>query len=107
MSFTASSVGAEGASASADGAWLSAGEGLFSNRGDSAGVLPFVASAARKSSSDLRPNQSDPRRSLDEEVGLGCFSRKAKLGSSGENLRDRMKCKGFFFLKKKETSNHK
>lgn len=66
---------AESSTASADVTWLLAGEGLLSNRGDSAGVLVFVASDGTKSSSDLRPNQSDALRSLDEEVGLDFFSK--------------------------------
>lgn len=76
----------EGSVASADVMTVSAGEGLLSNRGVSDGLLVFAAPAARKSSSDLRPNQSDALRSLDEEVGLGFFSGKAKSGSSEENL---------------------
>lgn len=112
VTLTASSVGAEGSTASAGVTWLSAGEGLLSIRGDSAGVLVFVwwclvmASAARKSSSELRPNQSDALRSLDEEVGLGFFSRKAKFGSSEENLIHRMKFIYlfiYFYLNIRET----
>lgn len=87
VSLTTSSVGAKGFVASADGMLVSAGEGLLSNRGASAGVLVLMASAAGTSSSDRSPNQSEALWSLDEEVGLGFFSGKLMSGSSEENLR--------------------
>lgn len=86
VSLAMSSVGAERFVASADVS-ESAGEGLRSNSGASAGVLVSMASAAGASSSDRSPNQSDALWSLDEEVGLGFFSGKLMSGSSEENLR--------------------